>query len=83
MGFLNAFFWMVYGLAVTDMVIFLPNGCGFLLSVIQVILCVVYKSKIDIDDADGNVEEQLVDDAAGTSDRGLNSGGDTEDRELL
>lgn len=57
MGLLNSFFWLVYGLALSDLVIFTPNFCGFILSIIQLILCGVFSSKID---HDGPMSEQLV-----------------------
>lgn len=58
MGVLNSFFWMVYGLALKDMVIFLPNFCGFLLSMFQILLCLVFpRSKYD---EQVQMSEQLV-----------------------
>ena len=42
MGVLNSLFWLVYGFALKDLVIFLPNFCGFLLSLFQILLCLVF-----------------------------------------
>ena len=59
MGLLNSFFWSVYGLAILDMIQFIPNFSGFVLSIIQLILCIVCccdRSKgpeHDFDDKDG------------------------------
>ena len=61
MGTLNAFFWLVYGLALMDMVIFLPNFCGFLLSMFQILLCVIFP-RAEYGDQQ-QMTEQLVDDA--------------------
>ena len=41
-GLLNAFFWSSYGLSIMDMVIFVPNACGFLLAALQLLLCICY-----------------------------------------
>lgn len=41
-GLFNAFFWSSYGLAILDMVIFVPNACGFLLAAFQLLLCLCY-----------------------------------------
>ncbi len=48
MGLLNSFFWLMYGLALMDMVIFLPNFCGFILSIVQVVLCIVFSKKSEM-----------------------------------
>ena len=58
----NSFFWLVYGVALMDIVIFLPNACGFALGVVQLVLCVVFSSKVDTHtyDASASVEERLV-----------------------
>ena len=58
MGLLNSFFWLVYGLALLDMVIFIPNFCGFVLSIAQVGLCLIFSKKGE----DEQITEQLVDD---------------------
>ena len=59
MAVLNSFFWLVYGLALLDMVIFLPNFCGFLLSVVQMLLCLVFPRVKHGDQV--QMTEQLVD----------------------
>jgi hypothetical protein len=39
---LNAFFWCVYGLAIRDYYILLPNGIGLALGLVQMALCALY-----------------------------------------
>ena len=46
MGLLNSFFWMCYGIALTDIVIFFPNFSGFVLSLVQFVLCLLYKRDV-------------------------------------
>ncbi len=46
MGLLNSSFWLGYGIGLMDMVIFIPNMCGFLLSVVQIILCVIFPKRV-------------------------------------
>jgi len=73
-GFLNSFFWLAYGIALMDMVILVPNASGFLLSVIQIILCIAFpRSDIEYRVEHG-VEEQLVNDANESQDEGSTSG---------
>ena len=38
----NAVFWTAYGMAVLDYFIFVPNGCGALLGLVQMALCVLF-----------------------------------------
>mmetsp|Transcript_59412 Transcript_59412/g.64150 ORF Transcript_59412/g.64150 Transcript_59412/m.64150 type:complete len:359 (-) Transcript_59412:89-1165(-) len=45
MNIINALFWISYGLARNDIIIYGPNGVGLLLGVIQSILCLVYHPK--------------------------------------
>ena len=40
--FLNGFFWAVFGFAVVDWFIAIPNSLGALLAAVQIVLCVVY-----------------------------------------
>jgi hypothetical protein len=51
---LNAGFWGAYGVARNDIVIYGPNGIGFLLGLIQLLLCCVYPKTTSgsIDDVD-------------------------------
>ena len=42
----NTFFWLIYGMAIMDFFIFIPNLCGFILGIIQVALCIKYPSSI-------------------------------------
>jgi hypothetical protein len=42
----NGTFWMVYGIAVLDYFIAVPNGIGALLGVFQMILCLLFPHKI-------------------------------------
>lgn len=65
MGVLNSFFWLVYGLALRDMVIFLPNFSGFLLSMVQICLCLVFPRAKQREDV--QMSEQLVDNSNETS----------------
>lgn len=44
---LNSFFWTVYGIAILDIWIAVPNGIGLGLSLVQFILCLVFKQKED------------------------------------
>lgn len=39
---LNAFFWTVYGITKADYFIYVPNGSGVLLGIIQITLCLLY-----------------------------------------
>jgi solute carrier family 50 protein (sugar transporter) len=65
MGLLNSFFWLVYGISLWDMVIFIPNFCGFLLSVVQLILCFIFSNNVNYDE---QLSEQLVEDNSITCD---------------
>jgi solute carrier family 50 protein (sugar transporter) len=42
MNTLNGTFWFAYGLAVLDPIVYVPNGLGTLLGVVQIILVVLY-----------------------------------------
>jgi hypothetical protein len=44
---LNGTFWAVYGLAVTDPFIYVTNGLGAMLGVVQIILCLLFPRKKD------------------------------------
>jgi uncharacterized protein with PQ loop repeat len=65
MNLLNTCFWILYGLAKEDPVIYFPNIIGFGLGVIQMLLCLIYPARIDPDldmnpllqDVEGNVDE--------------------------
>lgn len=45
MNTLNAALWTTYGVAVTDVYIYLPNGIGLALSVMQVALRAVFPAR--------------------------------------
>ena len=45
MNVINAIFWMSYGLAREDVIIYGPNGVGLLLGICQAILCYMYPKK--------------------------------------
>jgi solute carrier family 50 protein (sugar transporter) len=65
MGLLNSFFWMCYGIALKDIVIFFPNFSGFVLSIVQIALCVMYKRDVDpilIEQQETLTSQQLDDD---------------------
>ncbi len=49
---LNGTFWAVYGLAVTDPFIYVTNGLGAVLGVIQIVMCLLFPRK--------NIEEPTV-----------------------
>ena len=50
---LNAGFWGLYGIARNDIVIYGPNGIGFILGLIQLMLCCIYpKTSMEINDVD-------------------------------
>jgi len=59
MGLLNSFFWLCYGIALMDMIIFFPNVTGFILGIIQLTLCTFLPS-IPTREADDAVQEHLV-----------------------
>lgn len=60
MGLLNSFFWLCYGIALMDMVIFVPNVCGFVLAIFQLILCICYpRDELNTSGLD-NMGTQLV-----------------------
>ena len=65
MSMLNSFFWLAYGIALMDVIIFLPNACGFILGVVQLLLCVIFTDKVDVDVHDGSAEENLFDSRSG------------------
>ena len=44
MMFFNSIFWCVYALAISDLVIFFPNACGFVFGLVQAALCILYPS---------------------------------------
>lgn len=46
MNVVNAMFWMSYGLARLDVVIFGPNGVGLLLGICQVALCCIFPKRV-------------------------------------
>lgn len=60
MSLFNSFFWLAYGVALMDIVIFLPNACGFILGVVQLLLCVVFSNEVDVHIYDASVEQHLV-----------------------
>lgn len=62
MGLFNSFFWLCYGIALMDMIIFFPNITGFMLGIIQVALCTFFPRSqlLLVRDADATVQEHLV-----------------------
>lgn len=44
---LNGTFWAVYGLAVTDPFIYVTNGLGAILGLVQIVLCLLFPRKVD------------------------------------
>ena len=45
MSLINTSFWLLYGVARTNVVIVAPNGMGFLLGVAQSVLCLYFPAK--------------------------------------
>jgi hypothetical protein len=62
MGLFNSFFWLCYGIALMDRIIFFPNVTGFMLGIIQLALCLCFPSHSSqlVRDADAAVQEHLV-----------------------
>jgi len=60
-----------------DMIIFIPNACGFLFGVIQLVLCVVFSKREDVDEH-VSIEEQLVGDGGTESSNIDGADGDAE-----
>jgi len=63
----NAFFWLSYGFGVMDYAIFVPNACGLILGLIQLVFCFIFprtdcdaESSVEVDGgellADNNLE---------------------------
>lgn len=51
MSLFNSFFWLGYGVALMDAVIFIPNACGFALGIIQFLLCMIFsRDNIGVDE---------------------------------
>ena len=44
---LNGTFWAVYGIAVTDPFIYVTNGLGAILGVVQIVLCMLFPRRIE------------------------------------
>ena len=61
MSLLNTSFWVVYALAIFDMVLFVPNVCGFALNVVTLLLCIIFSNKSK-DGGQGGISEPLLDD---------------------
>ncbi|CRG98684.1 MtN3-like protein, putative [Plasmodium relictum] len=49
-----SFLWLTYGFTLKDAFLIIPNSCGFLLSLIQVILIVLYSNKEPLNYIDNN-----------------------------
>jgi len=62
MTVLNCFFWLAYGMAVSDPFIYVPNGVGFAFGCIQTLLLVVFPSKpsLSANGGGGDVREVLI-----------------------
>ena len=43
----NGLFWAIYGLAVTDPFIYVTNGLGAILGIVQIALCLLFQRKIN------------------------------------
>ncbi len=56
----NAFFWVVYGLAIQDYYILIPNGLGFMFGLMQTMLYQCYTH--DNGTTDDKTEQQFLDD---------------------
>lgn len=57
----NTIFWLVYGVARMDPIIFLPNGLGLILGVVMMVLCILYPKNDALND-ETNSEENLLQD---------------------
>mmetsp|Transcript_11238 Transcript_11238/g.13298 ORF Transcript_11238/g.13298 Transcript_11238/m.13298 type:complete len:290 (-) Transcript_11238:246-1115(-) len=53
MTLLNSFFWGSYGVGVMDMWILVPNLCGVILGLIQLMLCCIFSRTADDDESAG------------------------------
>jgi solute carrier family 50 protein (sugar transporter) len=61
MSLFNSFFWLAYGIALMDIIILLPNACGFALGIVQLLLCTIFSDKVEDDSHDDGAEENLFD----------------------
>jgi len=57
----NTIFWLVYGVARLDPVIFVPNGLGLLLGIAMMVLCIVYPRSNVLNDENSS-EQNLLED---------------------
>jgi hypothetical protein len=60
MNVINAIFWISYGLAKNDIIIYGPNGIGLLLGIAQGILCLIYPSSSSSSSKKRNEEEEVT-----------------------
>jgi solute carrier family 50 protein (sugar transporter) len=49
MNTLNGAFWTAYGIGIMDYFMFVPNGIGTLMGVVQFALCIIFPAKTDAD----------------------------------
>ena len=66
MGIGNATFWLLYGIALWDFVVMVPNGIGLLLGITQSIVCMWYPRRDPgaIPIGDGDIAMTHVDSGA-------------------
>jgi len=56
----NGFFWAVFGFAVMDYFIFIPNGIGTILGVVQILLCSIFPRNLAESSATGEIKSQIM-----------------------
>lgn len=62
MNWINTTFWMAYGFARADPIIYFPNGIGLLLGILQgVLVCMYPRRRIGEEDEDDESNLGLVD----------------------
>ena len=82
----NTFFWLSYGAAIKDIMIFFPNASGFILALVQLLLCLIFPQTSEID-IGTNAREQLMnneeDDGDGEDSEFSSSSGDSDDEDVV
>ena len=67
---LNSFFWLAYGLAVTDPFIYVPNGVGLGFGLMQAVLLCLFSSKGGSGGQQDDARETLIPEGEGDGDGG-------------
>lgn len=74
MNIVNTFFWILYGLAINDPVIYVPNIIGFVLGLIQALLCILYPTTNErrrLEEANDDLIDPLLQDFHGDDEASL------------